>query len=136
MRRQILETVEHLDHLFCERFVARFANECITEKESKRLSPDEAPGVRYRIAEPVELFLPDEVDIREIGNALHLLQHLGLPLLFQLGLQLEVTIEMLFDCPLTFTDHHQDIGNPGIHRLFYDVLNRRGVDDWKHFFRL
>ena len=97
---------------------------------------DVVPGGTDGVAQPVQLLLPDEVDVRQVGDAADGSRSSSSSRDSQLRLQLEVAVEVLLDRALALADDHEDVRDAGGHRLLDHVLDHRRVDDRQHLLGL
>ena len=87
---------------------------------------------RHRVPEAERIALADVVDVGEVGRELHFLQEVVLARVVEEVLELEVAVEVVLDRALVAAGDDQDVGEPGLHGLFDDVLDRGLVDDRQH----
>ena len=87
---------------------------------------------RHRVPEPERIALAHVVDVGEVGRELHFLQQVVLAVAFEVVLELEVAVEVVFDRALVAARDDEDVGEAGAHRFFDDVLDRGPVDDRQH----
>lgn len=64
---------------------------------ANRVVPDKALGAEHRMPQSARLLLPDERNVRHIGDGLQLLKLLGLAALFQPLVVFERVVEMVFN---------------------------------------
>ncbi len=89
--------------------------------------------MRHSVSQAVELFLPDEVDVRHFRNTANLLKKRKLPVLLETFFDFLGAVEMLFEGTFSLSNNHEDIGNSTFYTFLYDILNRWRVDHRKHF---
>ena len=88
------------------------------------------------VAEALRLALAHVVDVRHLGDGLHLLQLVELARLLQVVLQLERAVEVVLEAALAPAGDDQDVVDAAAHRLFDHVLDGRLVDDGQHLLGL
>jgi hypothetical protein len=76
------------------------------------------------------------VNVRQVRDPADGVELFGASLFLQLGLELEVAVEMFFDRAFALADDHEDIRHAGTDGFLDDMLNRRGVDDGQHLLGL
>ena len=84
---------------------------CMTGGHGEWFVADMVACTGDRIAQAVELFLPDEMDVGHVGNVSNALQQLILTLLGQFLFQLKVAVEVFLDGAFGFADAHHDVGD-------------------------
>src|SRR5680860_448624 len=110
-------------------------HDVVTEQLRERFVTHVVARHRHRVAEPVRITLADEVDVPQLGRLLDLLQQLVLTLAFQVELELEGAVEVVFNRAFAATGDHEDVSEPRPHGLLDDVLDRGFVDDRQHLLR-
>lgn len=75
-----------------------------------------------RVAEAFGLLLAHIVDIRHIGDILYDLNHVLLPALFELRLQLIRLVKMVLNRAFCTACYDNNILNPAFDRLIYNIL--------------
>jgi hypothetical protein len=76
------------------------------------------------------------VDVGHLADPLHLGQKVGFPLLRQVHLQFQGTVEVVFHGPLAAPGDDQDLGDARVEDLLHNVLDGGFIDDGNHLFRL
>ena len=117
------------------RVAALVDHEVVGEEHRERLVTHVMSRDRNRVTETERIALTDVVDVGEVGGELHLLEHRVLARGLEVVLELEVAIEVVFDGPLVAARDDEDVGEPGLHGLFHDVLDRGPIDDRQHLLR-
>ena len=120
----------HVEHRTQQRAVVD--HEVVGQQHGERLVADMMACDRHRVTETEWIALTHVVDVGEIRGELHLLQLVVLSAVLEEVLELEVAVEVILDRALVATRDDQDVGEPGSHGLFHDVLDRGLVDDGQH----
>ncbi|CDN42117.1 hypothetical protein BN871_AV_00050 [Paenibacillus sp. P22] len=114
----------------------RRAQNVVAQQHRKRLVADEAAGAEHRMAQAKRLPLADVDDVGQLGNAADDLQRLLVASCFQLVLQLDRFVEVVFDRALAAAADDHDALDAGCGGFFHDILNGRLVDERHHFLGL
>jgi hypothetical protein len=102
-------------------------DQVVAEHDREGLVADERGRAQHRMAEAERGALPDEVHIGQLAGPPHRPQPVGVAFLLQRRFQLRRVVEVIGERLLAASGDHQDLGQPGIDRLFDDVLQRRGI---------
>ena len=111
-------------------------HDVVAEHHDERVVAHVLAGHRHRVAETERFALAHVVDVGHLGQGLDLAQVVGLALLLQVVLELEVAIEVVLERALAAPGDDQDVVDAGPHGLLDDVLDGRLVDDRQHLLRL
>src|SRR5262249_38735370 len=111
-------------------------DEIVAEEHDERLVADVLARHPDRVAETQRLALTDEVDGGEVGERLDLFQRFRLATFFELELELDVAIEVVFEASLAPAADHEDVVDAGAHCLLDYVLDGRLVHHRQHLLRL
>ena len=88
------------------------------------------------MAETLRLRLAHVVQVGKLRDRDDLFQLRRLSPSFERELELEGTVEMVFDGPLRPARDDQDVVEAGVGRFLHDVLDRGSIDQRQHLFRL
>jgi hypothetical protein len=91
---------------------------------------------QHGVAQPAGLALAHIMDVGHLGNAAHLGQLGDLAPLLQVVLELERTVEMVFQAPLAPAGNDQEVRYAARHRFFHHVLDGGLVHQRQHLLGL
>ena len=128
-----LHLVEHREHLPQRR--RRGVEDVVAEHHRERLVADQVLGDQHGVAEPERLALPDVGQVDQVGDLLHLLQHLVLALRGQERFELGRDVEVILDGVLAAPGDENDVGDARGDGLLDAVLDDRPIDQREHLLR-
>ena len=93
-------------------------------------------GVTDGVAQTVEFFLPDKMNVGHVGQPPQFAQQNFFVFLGQPGFEFKIAVEMVFNRTFAFSRNNENVFDARINGLLHHVLNRGRVDDGQHFFGL
>jgi hypothetical protein len=123
----------HRDHLL-EQVVA-VVDEVVAEQHRERLVAHVLGGGEHRRGPGPSRRPGGRSGRGQVGAVPHGVQPLLVALGLQRQLELHGAVEVVLQRPLVAAGDHEDVVQPGPHRLLDDVLDRRLVDDRQHLLR-
>ena len=108
----------------------------VGQQDGERLVAHDRSGAQDRVSESQRLGLAD-VDAAAMvrQNGLDHVEQSSLAFELELGFQLIGLVEMVLDGALVSPGNENQVGDARLRRLLDRVLDKRLVDDWKHFLR-
>ncbi len=102
----------------------------VGQDDGEGLVADDVAGAPNGVAQALGLHLAGEAHLAGLGQlGVHDLQDLGLALGQELGLKLDLVVEIILDRLFGAAGDEDDVLDPRLARLFHDVGEDRSVDD-------
>ena len=108
----------------------------VAQDDREGLVADQLTGHEHRVAEAERFALTHVREVDQVRDLADLVEQFVLATRFQERLELNRTIEVIFDRVLATAGHQDDVVNAGRHRFLDAVLDDRFVDERQHLFRL
>src|SRR5581483_5120458 len=121
-------------HLF--EYPRALVHDVVAEQHGEGFVAHVLAGGRHGMSQPLGLALADVVDVRHLGDLLHLLQLVDLVAGLQVVLQLEGAVEMVLDRALAAAGDDQDVADACPHCLFHHLLDGGLVHQREHLLGL
>ena len=105
-------------------------DDLISEDHRKWLITHQVFRAQHRVSQPQRFRLAHVAKLGEFGDPPNIPENRFLPVSFEIGLQFEGPIEVIFDRSLAPTGHDDDVSNSRTHRFLDRVLDERLVHQW------